>query len=163
MSTSTSVDVLLIDDRMIDADMTLLALQRVTPHLKVLTLKSGNEALEYLFAVGDFAGCPQGKPRLALLDAEMPIMSGLSLLDLMRAHPTTRNIPVVVLSSRPLPSMLKRNDRFAADAYIARPLDLAQYSALLDPLLRRWIPWSRRNKSVDRRRGCLPTTISGMA
>lgn len=165
MSSPTSVDILLVDDRAIDADVTLLALRRAAPHLKVLTLRSGIEALEYLFAVGDFASFIQGKPRLTLLDVEMPVMSGLSVLDLMRAHPATRRIPVVMLSPRPLPVSMKRNDQFAADAYITKPLDLAMYSALLERSLRRWLPRpsSKPGKHAEARRGYLSMTVSGMA
>lgn len=140
MGMSSSVDVLLVDDQRIDADVTLLALRRIAPDLRVLTLKSGNEALQYLFAAGEFARCPRGRPRIVLLDAQMPIISGLCVLDIIRAHPITSGLPVVILSSQPLQRILRRDDKFAADGYIVKQWDLTSYAALLERSMRRWLP-----------------------
>ena len=50
------IDVLVVDDRSIDAEVTLFALRQAsTSDAKFLRLKDGNEALRYLIAVGEFA------------------------------------------------------------------------------------------------------------
>jgi CheY-like chemotaxis protein len=67
-------------------------------------------------------------------------MSGACLLDLLRSHPATRDIPVVFVSSGNDP-ISTHSDRLAADAYVERPTDLKSYctvlAATLSPLLPR--------------------------
>lgn len=137
---ASSVDVLVVDDRAIDADVTLFALRRAAPTAKVLRLKSGEEALQYLFSVGDFARGVAGMPRLVLLDAEMPVMSGLCVLDVVRAHPRTAGIRVVMLSTDAHAHVFRPPDTFAADAYVVKPVDLDRYCASIETILRRWLP-----------------------
>jgi two-component system, response regulator len=135
-----SIDVLVIDDRSIDADVTLFALQRAAPAAKVLRLKSGEEALSYLFAVGEFARRSGGPPGLVLLDKEMPVISGLCILDIIRAHPATSGICVVMLSTDSHPHVFKPPARFAANAYVVKPVDLDRYCAAIEKTLGRWLP-----------------------
>lgn len=137
---ASSVDVLVVDDRAIDADVTLFALRRVAPAARVLRLKSGAEALHYLFGVGEFARGSGSMPRLVLLDMEMPVMSGLCVLDVIRAHPRTAGIRVVMLSTDAHAHVFRPPDTFAADAYVVKPVDLERYCAATEAILRRWLP-----------------------
>lgn len=139
---ASSVDVLVVDDRAIDADVTLFALRRAAPAAKVLRLKSGEEALHYLFGVGEFARSPGRMPTLVLLDMEMPVMSGLCVLDVIRAHPRTAGIRVVMLSTDAHAHVFRPPDTFAADAYVVKPVDLDRYCAAMEMILRRWLPIS---------------------
>ena len=80
-------DVVLVEHRSIDAEVTLTALrQAATSTARLLRLKDGDQALRYLFAVGEFAQRSPRPPGLVLLDMDMPVTSGLSILDLIRAH-----------------------------------------------------------------------------
>jgi two-component system, response regulator len=136
-----SFDVLVVDDRSVDADATVFAVRRAAPHAKVLRLKSGIEALRYLFSVDDFARRSGAMPSLVFLDMEMPVTSGLCILDVIRAHPATRDIRVVMLGSDSDPDASWQK-RFTADAYIARPLDFEDYCSVIEAMLRLWLPRS---------------------
>ena len=133
-------DILVVDDRSLDAQETLIALEQVAPTAGALHLESGAEALQYLFSVGSFAGRPPGMPRLVLLNVEMSGMSGLCVLDMMRAHPLTRGIRVVALSLEPNVRKHRRHDAFDADAYFTRPCDFPRYCAVLSGCVRHWLP-----------------------
>lgn len=137
---SRGVDVLVVDDRTVDADMTLLASRLAAPNAKLLRLDNGDQALEYLFGVGAFASSRRQPPGLLILDAEMPIVSGPCVLDVIRAHPLTYDIPVVLMSSDTATRVRVRHDTFAADAYVVRPTDFERYCALIEAMLRRWLP-----------------------
>lgn len=137
---SPTYDILVVNDRMLDAHETLVALEQVAPRATVLHLDSGREALEYLFSVGTFAGRPATMPRLVLLSAEISDISGLCLLDLMRAHPLTRTIPIILLSLESDLHEVRREDQFGADAYVMKPLDFQRYCTLLQGCVRCWIP-----------------------
>lgn len=141
---SRNYDVLVVDDRMLDAQETLVALEQVAPRATVLQLDSGREALEYLFSVGAFAGRPALMPQLVLLSADMSDIGGLCILDLMRAHPVTCNIPVVLLSLEGDPRKFRRHDIFGADAYVIKPSDFQRYCAIIQGCVRCWIPAALR-------------------
>ena len=66
------VDILIVDDRAVEADVTILALQYSAPSATVLRLKNGAEALTYLCGLDEFAGPSPSLPGLVLLDAHMP-------------------------------------------------------------------------------------------
>lgn len=133
-------DILVVNDRLLDAHETLIALEQVAPRAKVLHLCSGDEALQYLFSVGLFAGRPPRMPRLVLLSLELRVVSGLCVLDLMRAHPLTRDIPVVALSLEDHARKLRRHDQFDANAYIRKPLDFHRYCSIIEGCVKRWSP-----------------------
>jgi two-component system, response regulator len=135
-----SIDVLVVDDRSVDADVTLFALRHAsTSDAKFLRLRNGDEALRYLFAVGEFARRSAGMPGLVLLDMDMPVASGLCILDVIRAHPATSAIKVVMLSTDSRPQLAGRNG-FSPDAYLIKSQDFDQYFASVELTLKRWLP-----------------------
>lgn len=135
-----NIDVLLVDDRAIDAEVTLLALRRAsTADANFLRLRSGDEALRYLFGIGEFANRSAGPPGLVLLDADMPVTSGLCVLDLIRAHPATCNMRVVMLSTDSRPGFGGR-EGFSPDAWLMKFQDFDQYLAAIELTLKRWLP-----------------------
>jgi two-component system, response regulator len=142
---SPNYDILVVNDRMLDAQETLVALEQVAPRATVLHVDSGSEAVEYLFSVGTFAGRPSTLPQLVLLSAEMSDISGPCLLDLMRAHPLTRNIPTVLLSLESDLRKFRRHDQFRADAYVTKPTDFQRYCELLQGCISCWVPAGLRS------------------
>ena len=139
MKTRT-LDVLLVEDRSIDAQVTLSALKHAaTADARMLRLRDGNEALRYLFAVGEFARRSRAMPGLVLLDAEMPVVSGLCVLDVIRAHPATSSVPVVMLTTDTRPRFADE-DVFSPDGYLMKSQDFDQYCAAMELTLKRWLP-----------------------
>jgi two-component system, response regulator len=135
-----NIDILLVDDRAIDAEVTLSALRRAAiPEAKFLRLRNGDEALRYLFAVGEFARRSAGMPGLVLLDADMPVASGACVLDVIRAHPQTSRTRVVLLSTDSRPALVSRSG-FSPDAYLMKFQDFDQYLAAVELTLKRWLP-----------------------
>jgi two-component system response regulator len=135
-----NIDVLLVDDRSIDAEVTLFALRQAsTRDAKLLRLRNGDEALRYLFEVGEFARRSGGRPGLVLLDAEMPVTSGLCVLDVIRAHPATSGVRVVMLTTDSRQRFGDENG-FSADGYLVKSQDFDQYCAAIELTLKRWLP-----------------------
>jgi two-component system response regulator len=133
-------DVVLVEHRSIDAEVTMTALrQAATSNARLLRLKDGDQALRYLFAVGEFAQRSPRTPGLVLLDMDMPVTSGLSILDLIRAHPATSGIRVIMLTTDARPRILEENG-FAPDGYLMKSQDFDQYCAAIELALKRWLP-----------------------
>lgn len=134
------IDVLVVDDRSVDAEVTLSALRQAsTPDAKFLRLKDGNAALRYLFAVGEFAQRTRGMPELVLLDTEMPVTSGLCVLDIVRAHPATSGVRVVMLTNDTRPRFEDQHE-LSPDGYLVKSQDFDQYCAAVELALKRWLP-----------------------
>jgi two-component system response regulator len=133
-------DVVVVEHRSIDAEVTMAALrQAATSNAKLLRLRDGDQALRYLFAVGEFAQRSPATPGLMLLDMDMPVTSGLSILDVIRAHPATRGIRVILLTTDARPRLAEANG-FAPDGYLLKSQDFDQYCAAIELALKRWLP-----------------------
>lgn len=145
-----SADVLVVNDRLIDAQTTLVAFEQVAPRARVLHLMKGSEALQYLFSAGIFAGRAPVMPQLVVLSLEMRGISGLCVLDLMRAHPVTRKIPVVLVSLEDNPRVYRRRDQFDASAYLMMPWDFHRYCTVIEGCAARWLPWALRPAGLPR-------------
>lgn len=137
-------DVLVVNDHLLDAHATIVAFEQVAPRARVLHLLNGGEAIEYLFSTGLFAGRPATMPQLIFLSLEMKTISGLCVLDLIRAHSLTADIPVVLASIERSPRMYRRHNRFDASAYVTMPCDFQRYCAIVEGCTERWLPWARR-------------------
>ena len=135
-----AVDVVVIEHRSIDAEVTLAAVRQAsTAGAKLLRLKDGDQALRSLFAVGEFARRSPAAPGLVLLDMDMPVTSGLSILDLIRAHPATRGIRVILLTTDTRPRF-EEGSEFSPDGYLVKSQDFDQYCAAIELALKRWLP-----------------------
>ena len=91
---------LLVEDNPDDEALTIRALRKYNLANEIVVAHDGQEALDYLFGEGEFAGRDTSiLPQVVLLDLKLPKVDGLQVLERLRAHPLTHAIPVVVLTS----------------------------------------------------------------
>jgi CheY-like chemotaxis protein len=69
----------------------------------------------------------QHHPDLILLDLHLPDMAGDEVLRRLQADPSTRHIPVVVLSADANKRQSERLLRLGASNYLTRPLDIKRF------------------------------------
>jgi CheY-like chemotaxis protein len=77
----------------------------------------------------------QQRPELILLDLHLPDMTGDEVMIALRADPTTRDIPIVVLSGEPDPSACSRAIENGAAAYVPKPFVVSELVALVQRLI----------------------------
>ena len=75
------------------------------------------------------------RPDLLLLDIHLPDIDGYQVLEQLRADAQTRLIPVVAVTAQAMPEDVKRVMAAGFDGYLAKPLDLASFDALLQRML----------------------------
>ena len=75
------------------------------------------------------------QPDIILLDIMMPELDGLSVLEKLREHPSTRDIPAVVLSAKALPEDIQAGLARGARAYFVKPFDVLRLEERLDAIL----------------------------
>jgi two-component system, response regulator len=93
-------EILLVEDNSDDIELTLRAFRKSNVANEVIIVRDGVEALDYLFATGQYAGRdPNALPQVVLLDLQLPRVGGLEVLQRVRSHPKTKLLPVVILTS----------------------------------------------------------------
>ena len=119
--------ILLVEDSLADAEMTMDALAGANLANPVVHLEDGVDCLDYLYCRGDWAGREPNDPAVVLLDIKMPRMGGLEVLTQLRADHRFRRVPVVILSSSREESDLARSWDIGANAYVIKPVDVDQF------------------------------------
>jgi CheY-like chemotaxis protein len=132
------VDVLVVDDRAADADITLFAIRCASPHAKALWLNSGNLALQFLLGSGRRALHSQ-TPRLILISQGMKGLNGAAVCDLIRCHPATARLPIVLMRRGDEPSLASAGKHFDPDASFQRSTDPDEFLRQVDMLAARWL------------------------
>ncbi len=66
------------------------------------------------------------KPDLILMDIRMPVMDGLEATRILKTDTTTRNIPVLALTSYAMKGDKERILEAGCDGYLAKPLDIQE-------------------------------------
>jgi len=115
--------ILLVEDNPLDLDLTLraFALQKLTNPIQVA--RDGEEALAFMqkWENGD------PRPIVILLDINLPKVNGLEVLQVIKAHPDFKTIPVVILTTSAESSDVKTAYALGANSYIVKPVDFEKF------------------------------------
>ena len=136
-----SVEILLVEDNITDAELTIRELKKHHMANNLVHVKNGEEALDFVFAKGKYAGTReiQYTPKVILLDIQMPKVNGLEVLQKIKSDPQTRAIPVVVLtSSKESPDIQKCYD-LGANSYIVKPVNFEGFAQAIKNLGFYWL------------------------
>jgi two-component system response regulator len=120
--------ILLVEDNPDDEELTLRALDRNLIANQVVVAHDGEEALDYVFGRGAWAGRdPADLPALILLDLNLPKLDGLGVLRQIRADERTRRAPVVILTSSREQQDLVRGYDLGANSYVRKPVEFDEF------------------------------------
>lgn len=125
------VDILLVEDNLSDAELTVRAFRGVGVTQKILRLSDGDEALDFIFRKGRFADRDQALPKLILLDLKMPRVGGIEFLQRLRQDSATMNIVVAILSSFALDQRLLDDEDLKVHDYLQKPVNPERLVELL--------------------------------
>jgi two-component system response regulator len=119
---------LLVEDNSDDEILTLHALRENNILNKVVVVRDGAEALDYLFGTGPHADRDMSEmPTVILLDLKLPKIDGLDVLRGLRANDRTRLLPVVILTTSQEEEDLIRGYRLGANSYVHKPVAMNQF------------------------------------
>lgn len=137
---SSDVEILLVEDNPADAELAMHALRKRNLVNQLLWLKDGEEAMNYLFAEGPYAGRNiENHPKVMLLDLKLPKVGGIEILERIRAHESTRAMPVVVLTSSREDPDIKRCYALHCNSYVVKPVDFEKFSDAVAQLGLYWM------------------------
>jgi CheY-like chemotaxis protein/DNA-binding XRE family transcriptional regulator len=132
------VDILLVEDNHDDVELTLHAFKQARFANRVHVVPDGQEALDYLFCEGNYAGRPANRPQIVLLDLYLPRVGGLEVLRRMKADERTRAVPVVILTVSQIVSDFAECQRLGAETYLIKPLNFQRLSQITPRLNLEW-------------------------
>jgi len=119
--------ILLAEDNPKDVELTLEALSEHNLANKVVVVRDGVEALEFLRYEGQFKLRNRGNPAVLLLDIKMPRMGGIELLQVIRNDPALKYLPIVMLTSSREESDLVTSYELGANAFVVKPVDFEHF------------------------------------
>lgn len=125
--TYQAVDILLVEDSEEDAEMTMRALQGRHLGNRMVWLKDGVEAMDFLRCQGAYAERNSGNPRIVLLDIKMPRMDGIEVLRQIKADETLGTIPVVILTSSVEERDVLASYQLGVNSYVVKPVDFNSF------------------------------------
>jgi two-component system response regulator len=134
------IEILLVEDNPTDAELTIRALKKKNLANNLVWVKDGAEALDFLFATGEYADRSEKElPKLVLLDLRMPKVDGLEVLQRIKADERTRKIPVVVLTSSKEDKDIVESYKLGVNSYVSKPVEFDEFTEAVSTLGLYWI------------------------
>jgi len=141
--------ILLVEDNPDDEELTTRALRQAKIANEIVVARDGAEAVDFLFGEGAYAGRDVSRtPAVVLLDLKLPKLSGLDVLDRLRADPRTRLVPAVILTSSSEEEDMLKSYQLGANSYVRKPVDFGQFAQAVSQL---GIYWLLLNQPVPKR------------
>jgi two-component system, chemotaxis family, response regulator Rcp1 len=126
------MEILLIEDDLEDAGLTIEALRRGDVPCRISLVRDGEEALEFLRRQHRYRRAPQ--PDLILLDLNLPKKSGREVLAAVKADSLLARVPVVVLTSSRTHRSVLEAENLHVESYLTKPVDLPQFESVVKSL-----------------------------
>jgi CheY-like chemotaxis protein len=130
--------ILLVEDNPNDVELTLIALEKTRLANPVVSLRDGEEALQYLRREGQWADRGEENPAVILLDKKLPKVDGHEVLREVRNDENLKRIPVVMLTSSREESDLLRSYDLGVNAYVVKPVAFDDFMAAINDLGMFW-------------------------
>lgn len=132
--------ILLVEDNADDEFLTQRELRKQNVANEIIVVRDGAEAIEYIFGEGAYAGrTVTDTPALTLLDLKLPKISGLEVLQKIRADERTKLMPVTILTSSDDEKDMVESYNLGANSYVRKPVDFDQFREAVRQLHLYWL------------------------
>lgn len=140
MNAEYEIEILLVEDSPYDAELTIRELTRRNLANKLVHLKDGAEALEFIFGTGAYAGRDTRQhPRVILLDLKLPKVDGLEVLRALKSDPRTQTIPVVIMTSSQEQRDVVDSYHLGVNSYVVKPVDFESFATAVAEVGLYWL------------------------
>src|SRR5208282_4165728 len=131
------MEILLVEDNLEDANVTIQALKSGNVRCRVTLVCDGEEAISFLCHKGEFAQAPT--PGLILLDMQLPKKEGQHVLAEIRASEELKDIPVVVITGSLVQRAVLQAQELHVDGFMTKPVDLDKFIGVVKSIRRAWL------------------------
>lgn len=134
------VEILLVEDNPTDAELCIRALKTHNLANKLVWVKDGAEALDFLNGRGDFARrSASNLPKVVMLDLRLPKVDGLEVIRHIRSDDRLKLIPIVVLTSSKDDRDVHESYELGANAFVSKPVEFNEFAAAVAQLGLFWL------------------------
>lgn len=134
------VEILLVEDNPTDAELAMRALKKHNFANKLVWVKDGAEALDFIFGTGAHAGRRvENGPKVILLDLRLPKVDGMEVLRRVKNDTRTHAIPVVVLTSSREDRDVAESYQLGVNSYISKPVEFEEFAKTVAELGMYWL------------------------
>ncbi len=137
--------ILYAEDNPRDRELTLTALQEHKLANEVICVSNGEEALDYLYKRGKYAGEEDCQLAAILLDIKMPKVDGIEVLRQIKADEKLKLIPVVMLTSSREEKDLIESYKLGVNAYVVKPMEFSEF---IDAVKNLGLFWALINETI---------------
>ncbi|MBI5682083.1 MAG: response regulator [Deltaproteobacteria bacterium] len=140
MAKTDEVEILLVEDNPTDAELCIRALKKHNLANKLVWVKDGAEALDFIFAAGGYAERTIGNgPKVIFLDLRLPKIDGQEVLRRVKSDERTKAIPVVVLTSSKEDRDIAESYKFGVNSYISKPVEWEDFVKAVSEMGLYWL------------------------
>jgi CheY-like chemotaxis protein len=132
-----AIEILLVEDTESDAERTIAALNDGKVRNRVIWVKDGEQALDYLHREGTFARAR--RPDLILLDWYLPKIDGSGVLAHIKEHVEFRRIPVVIMTSSQEHQDCLKAYSLHANCFVNKPVDVNEFIGAVRSIEEFWL------------------------
>ncbi|MDB5032419.1 response regulator [Mucilaginibacter sp.] len=137
---NNEVEILLVEDNVHDAELTIRSLKKINLANKLFHVKDGEEALDFIFAKGEFTGRQiDNKPKVILLDIKMPKVDGIEVLRQVKSNDATKTIPVVIMTSSREEQDIIASYNLGVNGYVVKPVNFEAFGKAISELGLFWL------------------------
>lgn len=137
---NNEVEILLVEDNAHDAEMTIRSLKKVNLANRLVHVKDGEEALDFIFTKGKFSDRnPANSPKVILLDIKMPKVDGIEVLRQIKTNEKIKLIPVVIMTSSKEEQDIIASYRLGVNSYVVKPVDFEGFARAVSELGLYWL------------------------
>jgi two-component system response regulator len=135
-----SLQILLVEDNINDAELTIRALKKNNLANELIHLKDGAEALDFIFAQGKYLERKMSDlPNVIVLDLKMPKVNGIEVLRRIKSDERTKRIPVVMLTSSKEDPDIQECYNLGVNSYVVKPVEFEHFVKAVSNLGLYWM------------------------
>jgi len=134
------VEMLLIEDNPDEAELTIRSLKKNNLANHLIHIDDGEKALDFIFSQGEYSNnTALMRPKLILLDLNLPKVDGLEILKRVKSDDRTKTIPVVVLTSSKEERDIIESYKLGVNGYIVKPVDFNSFTKAVADIGMYWL------------------------
>lgn len=134
--------ILFADDSVDDRFLMLQACKEAGFEDKLVSVDDGEEAVAYLEKASADPGSPATRPRLAILDLNMPRKNGFETLEWIRKSPRWMHMPVLMLTASAHPGDARTATLMGANAFLVKPTTARELIEMVQAINAFWLRWA---------------------
>ncbi len=135
------ISILLVEDNPDDIMITKRAFKKGKIKNELHVVRSGEEALNFLYKKGEYKNVPI--PGLIFLDLNLPGVSGYEILEKIKENDKLRRIPVIILTVSDHEEDVIKTYDLGANSFITKPVSFKNFIEVVTAITDYWFRISR--------------------